>query len=141
MERYGSVVARAARPLPAPLPPETRTVGQLVAETIRLYGRRFWPSLALGVGPALVLVASVELGRRPIVAALTGAGAVIQTSSYIGACRVAAGLTGLVLSPMLFLGGALLYFDQAARVRSGSPRTRRPDAALPDALDPDRSGP
>src|SRR5437660_3524029 len=48
MERYGSVVARAARPLPAALPPETRTVGQLVAETIRLYGARFWAVLPLG---------------------------------------------------------------------------------------------
>ena len=30
-------------PLPPPLPPETRTVGQLVAETLKLYGRHFWP--------------------------------------------------------------------------------------------------
>jgi hypothetical protein len=35
--------------LPPPLPPETRTVGQLVAESLRLYGRRFWASLVLGV--------------------------------------------------------------------------------------------
>src|SRR2546423_1896135 len=34
--------------LPPPLPPETRTVGQLVAESIRLYGRRFWQTLARG---------------------------------------------------------------------------------------------
>jgi hypothetical protein len=32
--------------------------------------------------------------------------------------RVALGLADLVLSPLLFLGGALLYVDQAARVRS-----------------------
>jgi uncharacterized protein with GYD domain len=32
--------------------------------------------------------------------------------------RVALGLGDLVLSPLLFLGGALLYVDQAARVRS-----------------------
>ena len=38
-------------PLPPPLPPETRTVGQLVAETIRLYGSRFLPVLALGLKP------------------------------------------------------------------------------------------
>ncbi len=31
-------------------------------------------------------------------------------------------LADLVVSPLLFLGGALLYFDQAARVRS-SPAT------------------
>ena len=36
-------------PLPPPLPPETRTVGQLVAETLRLYGRRFWLVLPLGL--------------------------------------------------------------------------------------------
>ena len=37
--------------------------------------------------------------------------------------RSAAGLADLVLSPMLFIGSALLYLDQAARVkvRSASP--------------------
>ena len=29
----------SSKPLPAPLPPETRTVGQVVAEAVRLYGR------------------------------------------------------------------------------------------------------
>jgi len=48
-------------PLPAPLPPETRTVGQLVAEAVKLYGARFWPSLALGIGPALFGVADTQL--------------------------------------------------------------------------------
>ena len=37
--------------------------------------------------------------------------------------RAALALGDLVLSPLLFLGGALLYVDQAARVRS-SPATR-----------------
>ena len=41
------------RDLPPPLPPEHRTVGQLVAETIRLYGRRFLPALPLGLPLAL----------------------------------------------------------------------------------------
>jgi hypothetical protein len=36
--------------------------------------------------------------------------------------RAALGLADLVVSPLLFLGGALLYVDQAARVRS-SPAT------------------
>ncbi|MGZ8696434.1 MAG: hypothetical protein ACXWZY_06245 [Gaiellaceae bacterium] len=48
-------------PLPPPLPPETRTVGQLVAEALKLYGARFWPSLALGIGPAIFGVADREL--------------------------------------------------------------------------------
>jgi hypothetical protein len=38
--------------------------------------------------------------------------------------RVAALLALLVLSPVFVLGAALLYVDQAARVKSG-PRTRR----------------
>ncbi len=49
-------MARQARSsaLPPALPPETRTVGQLVAETIRLYGRHFVPALALGLPIALL---------------------------------------------------------------------------------------
>jgi hypothetical protein len=31
--------------------------------------------------------------------------------------RIALGLADLVVSPLLFLGGALLYVDQAARAR------------------------
>jgi hypothetical protein len=51
------------RELPPPLPPETRTVGQLIAETIRLYGSRFWPSLALGL--PLAVATQLSLGRSP----------------------------------------------------------------------------
>jgi hypothetical protein len=39
---------REERPLPPPLPPAQRTVGQLVGEAIRAYGARFWRGLALG---------------------------------------------------------------------------------------------
>lgn len=35
--------------MPPALPPEQRTVGQLVGEAIRLYGAHFWKALALGV--------------------------------------------------------------------------------------------
>jgi hypothetical protein len=50
MPRY----PRSGEPRPPALPPETRTVGQLVAETLRLYGRRFLPALALGLPVALL---------------------------------------------------------------------------------------
>ena len=40
--------------LPPPLPPKERTVGQVVAESIRLYGHRFWPSLVLGLPIAAI---------------------------------------------------------------------------------------
>lgn len=71
--------------LPPPLPPETRTVGQLVAESLRLYGARFWPSLALGLGPALIGVAAKELDEPARAAVVLGAGPVVLTTSYAGA--------------------------------------------------------
>src|SRR5438874_7296511 len=71
--------------LPPPLPPETLTVGQLVAEAIRLYGARFWPSLALGIGPALLGIAAADLHgvvRAVLVLAL---GPLVLAASYAGA--------------------------------------------------------
>jgi hypothetical protein len=217
--------------LPPPLPPETRTVGQLVAEAIRLYGRRFWLALPLGAsvaaldqvliefdsevrlfllatvgGPVLsasyaaasALAADTRLTRQTALVAIA-AGALafvpfpflvlgfvlpglawlafvglvvpvvvierrgfrdafrrateLSRADYVHALgslatlvilyiltrlvlvlllrgsgdqteRVAVILADLVISPLLFLGAALLYFDQAARVRSAKPRRR-----------------
>jgi hypothetical protein len=233
---------KAREPLPPPLPPETRTVGQVVAETINLYRRRFWPSLALGLGPAAAAVGLTLIhGWWALVFVLTVA-ALLMTASYLGAVAIATGeradrqallvgaavgyvvfvptpflyslfilpavawlgllglsvpaavieklgfrealrrgfrlgradyvhaagslatlvivafltatvlffllrgaseversaaafLSLLVISPILFLGAALLYFDQAAR-----DRTRRSDADLHHADQPDRPG-
>ena len=50
------------RPLPPPLPPERRTVGQLVGEAIRAYAAHFWRALALGVP---VVVANALVWARP----------------------------------------------------------------------------
>lgn len=63
---------------PAALPPAERTIGQLVAETIRFYGEHFWGCLALGLAPAALAVVGANVSRR----------------------------TALILSPTLF--GALL---------------------------------
>jgi len=63
---------------PVALPPAERTIGQLVAESIRFYGDHFWPALRLGVAPAVLAVVSANVSRR----------------------------TALILSPTLF--GALL---------------------------------
>jgi hypothetical protein len=71
--------------LPPPLPPETRTVGQLVAEALRLYGARFWPSLALGIGPALLGVAAAELNGSARVLVVLAAGPILLSASYAGA--------------------------------------------------------
>ena len=83
--------AREQKSLPPPLPPETRTVGQLVAETIRFYGAHLWRSLALGLGPAGVTVAAYEIGWHPTLAAVGAAYLVLATSSYIGACLLVSG--------------------------------------------------
>jgi hypothetical protein len=82
---------REKQSLPPPLPPETRTVGQLVAETIRFYGAHFWRSLALGLGPAGVTVAAYEVGWHPALAGVGVAYLILATSSYIGACLLVAG--------------------------------------------------
>src|SRR5262245_18190464 len=41
---------------PADVPLAERTVGQLIADTIRLYGQRFWRSLGLGIPAAAFTV-------------------------------------------------------------------------------------
>jgi hypothetical protein len=106
-----------ATTLPPPLPPETRTVGQLVAEAVRLYGRRFWPSLALGVGPALVGIGlTVIPGLIQLLFVLT-AGSALLTASYIGAAVITADaqltrgslLTALAAGVLAFLPVPFLY--------------------------------
>jgi len=74
-------------PLPAPLPPETRTVGQLVAETIRLYGERFWVSLPLGLPVAAVdqIVIGKTSGVAVVVWCLAGP---VLAFVYARACLI-----------------------------------------------------
>ena len=80
-------------PLPPPLPPESRTVGQLVAETIRLYRENFWPSLALGLAPAGldILVELLPKDLQLQAPAGVGVGSVVMTISFIGATVIATG--------------------------------------------------
>jgi hypothetical protein len=223
--------------LPPPLPPAERTVGQLIAETIRAYGNAFWRVLPLGVPLALADQLSVRqagtvqmlvywtltplfvaaylwacrvvLGARPNAVAVGVAvliwlpfpalralyvlpglawlalmglavpatmverlgfrdalvrGRRLGSADYVHALgaiaalvivvgiaantlsvllhtqgdngqRAAVFLSDLVLSPLLFLGAAVLYVDQAARaVRSAR------DADLHPALDADTAG-
>jgi hypothetical protein len=235
-----------ARELPPPLPPERRTVGQLVAEAIRLYGATFLHALPLGLivaGANLVAVGqprpeativlaaaapvftigyayatTLAIGVRPprrawLVALLVGVAvwlvaallfpwfslaavlwlalvglavpvalvegtspleslrrglalgridylhaagslatlfilfvltrtglALLLASQADNTVRTAVFLADLVLAPMLFLGGALLYGDQEARLRSRAVLREERDADLPDAHDADREG-
>jgi hypothetical protein len=234
---------RKQQPLPPPLPPAERTVGQLVAESVNFYRHRFWPSLVLGLAPAAAGVTIAELpnalklpmaltfgaaaaassyalasaavarrrpeprwilpataagmvalapavlalaflnifGVLPMVIWLGAVGFIVPvtvierrlswrrayelaradlvhtvgslaTLALVGlltayvvfftlrsagtaALQASAFLSVLVISPLLFLGAALLYYDQAARVP-----TRRSDADVHHALEPDRPG-
>jgi hypothetical protein len=233
-------------PVETSVDPANRTVGQLVAETIRLYKSRFFASLPLGIAVAVsdqlaigsnreaqsvLLVAAAPLftlayirgcviasGARPslrtawsafvvgvviflpvgllvwlyvlpalawlalvglsvpvalfeglrfraamrrasqlatadfihvlgglatlvLVYAVSRTALVILLSGQAGtAARTALFLADLAISPVLFLGSALLYFDQKARLESGSPRRRRRDARLHHADESDRAG-
>jgi hypothetical protein len=82
---------RRTHQLPPPLPPGTRTIGQLVAETIRFYGRHFWRSLLLGAGPAAVTVAGYFTGFHPALAGVVVGWIVLASASYVGACVLVAG--------------------------------------------------
>jgi hypothetical protein len=96
------------KPLPPPLPPESRPVGQLVAESLRLYGSRFWPSLALGIGPALVGAGLVELPRSYVWLLVPTLGTAIWSAALVAATRLAldppAGRNGVA-----FLAGCVAF--------------------------------
>lgn len=229
--------------LPAPLPPGERTVGQVVAETIRAYGADFWRVLPLGLPIAIVdqlsvrqpagaqmfvywlatplfvaayiraatiahrvaptrtaigvailvylpfpalraffilpgiawfalmglavpaamverlgfreaLVRGRRLGQADYAHSLGSLAALVLVvgvaDSTLGALlrsqgdngqRAAVFVADLVLSPMLFLGGALLYLDQAARAGSRRPQRRSSrDAELHPPVDPGPAG-
>jgi hypothetical protein len=65
-------------------------VGQLVAESLRLYGRRFWPSLAIGIPVATVNLLAVRLSGGADLLVLVPVGSVLLAGAYVGACRIAA---------------------------------------------------
>ena len=102
--------------LPAPLPPETRTVGQVVAEAIRLYGRRLWPSLPLGLPLAVgdtLAIATTTVEKILILVVATPA----FTLAFAWASAIAADvrprrstwLRALVLGTLAFLPAAFFF--------------------------------
>jgi hypothetical protein len=101
---------------PQPLPPETRTVGQLVAETVRLYGRRFWAALPLGVPVALADVTAADLSLAGRVSVLI-ASAPVFTLAFILAGRLALDVkmtlsrvtTAFAVGVALFIPAALFF--------------------------------
>lgn len=70
--------------------PAQRTVGQLVADSVRLYGDRFWRGLLLGVPPAALAVLLGDIDYGVWLAVMMTVGALGLTASYIGATALAA---------------------------------------------------
>jgi hypothetical protein len=104
------------RTLPPPLPPERRTVGQLVGEAIRAYGSSFWRSLGLGIP---VVVANALVWARPsndLSPALVPATALLISISYVLALGMVMrlrvwgrdGVVAYLLAVVLFLPVPLL---------------------------------
>jgi hypothetical protein len=77
-------------PLPPPLSPAARTVGQLVAETLRLYGSRFYVALPLGLVIAVADEASIGLDVEGRVVVLLVA-APFLSAAYAAAAALAVG--------------------------------------------------
>lgn len=105
-----------SRELPPPLPPESRTVGQVVAEAIALYQRNFWRALVLGVPVALAdqLIADRAVGERIV---LLVAASPAFSLAYAAACAIRQGdrpptgvwLLAVALGVLTFLPAALLF--------------------------------
>jgi len=77
---------RAGEPRPAALPPAERTVGQLVAESIRLYGAHFKRALLLGIAPAVLVVVGANVSHRVAFILAPTLSASLVSASYVGAC-------------------------------------------------------
>jgi len=74
-----------AEPRPAALPPAERTIGQLVAESIRFYGEHFWGCLSLGLAPAALAVIGANVSRSvALVLSPTLFGALLS-ATFVGA--------------------------------------------------------
>jgi hypothetical protein len=101
---------------PVALPPAERTIGQLVAESVRFYGDHFWPSLRLGLAPAIAAVVGANLSRRTTFIVWPTAFAALLSATFVYASvlvlerqparrrLVVAWLAGwLVFAPVVFL--------------------------------------
>ncbi len=107
---------RAERPLPPPLPPAERTVGQLVGEAIRAYGAHFWQGLVLGIP---VVLANALVWRQsaddrglllvPVTALLVSVSYVLAVGRTNGvSVRSGRAARAYVLAVLLFLPVPLL---------------------------------
>jgi hypothetical protein len=102
--------------MPPPLPPAERTVGQLVAESIKLYGRHFLHALPLGVIVAAINQLTIDASRLEVGAVLLAA-APVFSAAYAYACQLDSDrlvprrswLVAIATGSLVFVPAALLF--------------------------------
>jgi hypothetical protein len=104
---------RTERPLPPPLPPERRTIGQLVAESIRLYGRHFLRALPLGVVVAAINQLTTGTSRGVVTGVLVVTAPVFSVA-YAYAASLVVGRRAPLRSWVVAVGAGTLVFVPAA---------------------------
>ena len=107
--------AKAKRDLPSPLPPERRTVGQLVAESIRLYGQHFSRALSLGIVVGVINQLTVGIDRAAVAVILIGAAPVFATA-YAYATVLVTGRRAPLRSWLVAVAAGTVVFVPAALV-------------------------
>jgi hypothetical protein len=73
---------------PVALPPAERTVGQLIAESIRFYGENFRRSLAIGVAPAILAVVTAHVSRTLAIVLAPSLYGALLSASFVYASTV-----------------------------------------------------
>jgi hypothetical protein len=104
-------------PRPVALPPAERTVGQLVAESVRFYGDHFWPSLALGVAPAVAAVLGAQLSQRTTLIVLPTVFGALLSAAYVYACVLVLNKPTHGRLAVAWLGGWIVFAPVAPLIR------------------------
>ena len=100
--------------LPPPLPPAERTVGQLVAETIRAYGANFWRVLPLGIPIAVSSQISLGYDANVQTVVLFAFGPLIALA-YVYACHL---VHQVRITPVAYLTAVLVFAPVPLLVRA-----------------------
>jgi hypothetical protein len=135
MEAAKTKSRKRSHQLPPPLPPGTRTIGQLVAETIRFYGRHFWRSLVLGLAPAGLADAGYAVGFHPWLAAVVVGWVLVASASYVAACVIVHGRpTSASAARTAFLAGIIVVLPMLVGLVWFAPIGLAVPAALVEAI-------
>ncbi len=107
---------RHAGPAPQALPPAERTVGQVVAESIKLFGSRFLASLVLGVPAATIVALAAWTHGAVQTASILVAGSVLSALALGRAMRIAYPDAATAVGPAFAAGVVAFAPALAARV-------------------------